>query len=49
MSETQLSIVTETSIVTLTRATATRVRDLLQQENDPALGLRVFVAEPVGS
>src|SRR6266851_3749284 len=44
MSETQLSIVTETSIVTLTGATATRVRDLLQQENDPALGLRVFVA-----
>ena len=44
MSESQLSPVTETSIVTLTGAAATRVRDLLQQENDPALGLRVFVA-----
>jgi len=44
MSESQLSIVTETSIVTLTGAAATRVRHLLQQESDPALGLRVFVA-----
>jgi iron-sulfur cluster assembly accessory protein len=44
MSETQLSTVSETSIVTLTGAATTRVRDLLQQENDPALGLRVFVA-----
>lgn len=44
MSEIQLSTVTETSIVTLTGAAATRVRDLLQQENDPSLGLRVFVS-----
>jgi len=44
MSETQLTSVTETSIVTLTGAATTRVRDLLQQENDAALGLRVFVA-----
>jgi iron-sulfur cluster assembly accessory protein len=44
MSETQLSTVSETSIVTLTGAATTRVRDLLQQENDPALGLRVFVS-----
>ena len=36
--------ITEMSVVTLTSAAATRVRDLLQQENDPALGLRVFVA-----
>ena len=36
--------VTETSIVTLTGAATIRVRDLLQQENDAALGLRVFVA-----
>jgi iron-sulfur cluster assembly accessory protein len=44
MNELQVSSVTETSIVTLTMAAATRVRDLIQQENDPALGLRVFVA-----
>ncbi|GAC1349385.1 MAG: iron-sulfur cluster insertion protein ErpA [Ktedonobacteraceae bacterium] len=44
MSETQLSTVSETSIVTLTGAATTRVRDLLQQENDPVLGLRVFVS-----
>jgi iron-sulfur cluster assembly accessory protein len=43
MSELQVSSVTETSVVTLTMAAATRVRDLIQQENDPALGLRVFV------
>ncbi len=45
MSDSQLSPVTETSIVTLTGAATTRVRDLLQQENDPALGLRMFVAD----
>ena len=44
MSESQLSPVTETSTVTLSGAALTRVRDLLQEENDPALGLRVFVA-----
>lgn len=44
MSESQTTTVTETNIVTLSVAAATRVRDLLQQENDPALGLRIFVA-----
>lgn len=44
MREIQLSTVSETSIVTLTSAATIRVRDLLQQENDPALGLRVFVS-----
>ena len=33
-----------TSPVTLTAAATTKVRELLQQENDPAVGLRVFVA-----
>jgi iron-sulfur cluster assembly accessory protein len=44
MSETQLPAGTSTKVVTLTTEAATRVRDLLQQENDPTLGLRVFVA-----
>ncbi len=44
MSDLQVSSVTETSVVTLTMAAATRVSDLIQQENDPTLGLRVFVA-----
>lgn len=34
----------ETSIVSMTPAAADKVRELLQQENDPALGLRIFVA-----
>ncbi len=44
MSESQTSTVTETSIVTLTETAASKVRDLLQQENDPELGLRIFVS-----
>ncbi|GAC1350890.1 MAG: iron-sulfur cluster insertion protein ErpA [Ktedonobacteraceae bacterium] len=44
MSDSQTSTVTETNIVTLTETAATRVRELLQQENNPALGLRIFVA-----
>lgn len=44
MSEPQISPVTETKVVTLTLGAATRVTDLLHQENDPTLGLRVFVA-----
>jgi iron-sulfur cluster assembly accessory protein len=35
---------TETSAITLTPAAAEKVRELLKQENDPSLGLRVFVA-----
>ncbi|GER86599.1 heme biosynthesis protein HemY [Dictyobacter vulcani] len=35
---------TETSVLTMTSAAAEKVRELLKQENDPALGLRVFVA-----
>ena len=38
------SIVAETSVMRLSETTANKVHDLLQQENDPLLGLRVFVA-----
>ena len=34
----------ETSIVNMTPAAADKVRELLAQENDPSLALRVFVA-----
>src|SRR5579859_1041385 len=34
----------ETSIVSMTTAAADKVRELLKQENDPSLGLRIFVA-----
>jgi iron-sulfur cluster assembly accessory protein len=34
----------ETSVLTMTSAAADKVRELIKQENDPALGLRVFVA-----
>jgi iron-sulfur cluster assembly accessory protein len=33
-----------TSILTMTPAATEKVRELLQQENDPSLGLRIFVA-----
>jgi len=36
--------VVETSIVNMTPAAADKVRELLTQENDPGLALRVFVA-----
>lgn len=36
--------IVEVPSLTLTAVAATKVRDLLQQENDPALGLRIFVA-----
>jgi iron-sulfur cluster assembly accessory protein len=36
--------VVETSIVNMTPAAADKVRELLVQENDPSLALRVFVA-----
>jgi len=34
----------ETSIVSMTPAAADKVRELLTQENDPSLALRIFVA-----
>lgn len=34
----------ETSVITVTPAAADKVRELLTQENDPTLGLRIFVA-----
>jgi iron-sulfur cluster assembly accessory protein len=34
----------EASILTMTSAASDKVRELIKQENDPALGLRVFVA-----
>jgi len=34
----------ETSIIDMTPAAADKVRELLTQENDPSLGLRIFVA-----
>jgi len=36
--------VVETSIINMTSAAADKVRELLTQENDPSLALRVFVA-----
>lgn len=35
---------TQTAILNLTPAASTKVRELLEQEGDPTLGLRVFVA-----
>jgi iron-sulfur cluster assembly protein len=35
---------TETSVITMTSAAEDKVRELLKQENDPTLGLRIFVA-----
>ena len=34
----------ETSLITMTPTAAEKVRELLKQENDPGLALRVFVA-----
>ncbi len=34
----------ETSIINMTPAATDKVRELLTQENDPSLGLRIFVA-----
>ena len=34
----------ETSIITMTTSAADKVRELLTQENDPSLALRIFVA-----
>ncbi|GAC1565448.1 MAG: iron-sulfur cluster assembly accessory protein [Ktedonobacteraceae bacterium] len=41
--QTPQSIV-ETSIMSMTPAAAGKVQELLTQENDPSLGLRIFVA-----
>jgi iron-sulfur cluster assembly accessory protein len=35
---------TQTGLVTLTPAALEKIRELLRQENDPELGLRIFVA-----
>ncbi len=35
---------TETSLITMTPTAAEKVRELLKQENDPSLALRIFVA-----
>ena len=40
---TDTSVIT-TSIITMTPAAVNKVRELLEQENDPSLGLRIFVA-----
>jgi len=34
----------ETELITMTSVAADKVRELLTQENDPGLGLRIFVA-----
>jgi iron-sulfur cluster assembly accessory protein len=34
----------QTSVITMTTAAADKVRELLTQENDPSLALRIFVA-----
>lgn len=44
MSEENTSTVAETAVLRLSEIAANKVRDLVQQENDPLLGLRVFVA-----
>ncbi|EFH86211.1 iron-sulfur cluster insertion protein ErpA [Ktedonobacter racemifer] len=35
---------TEIQVITMTPTAAVKVNELLQQENDPGLGLRIFVA-----
>ncbi len=35
---------TETQVISMTSAAADKVRELISQENDPGLGLRIFVA-----
>ena len=34
----------ETTVINITPAAAEKVRELIKQENDPSLGLRIFVA-----
>jgi iron-sulfur cluster assembly accessory protein len=44
MIEQNLQSAVDTSVITMTTAAAEKVRELLKQENDPTLGLRIFVA-----
>jgi iron-sulfur cluster assembly accessory protein len=44
MIEQSQQVAIETAIMSMTPAAADKVRELLKQENDPSLGLRVFVA-----
>lgn len=44
MIEQNQQTVTETQVISMTPTAAEKVRELLKQENDPSLGLRVFVA-----
>lgn len=44
MIEQKQQTVEETSIISLTPTATEKVRELLKQENDPGLGLRIFVA-----
>jgi iron-sulfur cluster assembly accessory protein len=44
MIEQNLQSAVETQALTMTTAAASKVQELLSQENDPSLGLRVFVA-----
>lgn len=44
MIEQNQQAVTETDVISVTPVAAEKVRELLKQENDPGLGLRIFVA-----
>jgi len=44
MIEQNQQVVTETDVISVTPVAAEKVRELLTQENDPTLGLRIFVA-----
>src|SRR5256884_5530794 len=44
MIEQNQQAMTETSLITMTPTAAGKVRDLIVQENDPSLALRIFVA-----
>ncbi len=44
MIEQNQQVVTETDVISVTPVAAEKVRELITQENDPALGLRIFVA-----
>src|SRR5213592_1034599 len=44
MIEQNQQAVTETDVITFTPVAAAKVRELLKEENDPGLGLRIFVA-----
>jgi iron-sulfur cluster assembly accessory protein len=44
MIEQNLQTANEAGVITMTLVAAEKVRELLAQENDPGLGLRIFVA-----